>query len=160
MEDVPKPWDASWESPGQGDSCGLQNPAVSLKGHFTIKKVHGVVPGRGGRLGLLQGPGRKNLYFQVLDENYMELQRMRTFVNLMPGEQRSCIGCHESRKHTPAVPPMALADGPRPAGPGPPPQPGDRSARAWSIIRWTCSRRSTNTVSAATAAPVPRASWT
>ena len=33
----------------------------------------------------------------------MELQRMRTFVNLMPGETRSCIGCHELRRTAPQV---------------------------------------------------------
>ena len=43
-EDVPKPWAPSWVSPEQGDTLGLQNPAVSLKGHFVIKRVHGIVP--------------------------------------------------------------------------------------------------------------------
>jgi hypothetical protein len=61
-------------------------------------------------------PAGRNLYFQALDENYMELQRMRTFVNLKPGEKRSCVGCHESRKLA-ALPrralPSALREDPR-----------------------------------------------
>jgi hypothetical protein len=48
-------------------------------------------------------PPGKNLYFQALDENFMELQRMRTFVNLVPGERRSCVGCHEPRSTVPAA---------------------------------------------------------
>jgi hypothetical protein len=31
----------------------------------------------------------------------MEVQRMRTFINLRPGETRSCIGCHQPRKWAP-----------------------------------------------------------
>ena len=31
----------------------------------------------------------------------MEVQRMRTFITLMPGERRSCIGCHEPRTQAP-----------------------------------------------------------
>ena len=128
MEDVPKPWAASWASPIQGDSMGLQNPAVSLKGHFTIKKIHGIVPVNEDGSASFRAPARKNLYFQVLDENYMELQRMRTFVNLMPGEQRSCVGCHETRKRTPALKaslPLAMSRPVRDLSP----QPGDTGPR-------------------------------
>jgi len=103
MEDVAKPWEESWQSPIQGDSMGLQNPAVSLKGHFTVKKIHGVVPVHEDGSAFFTVPPDTNLFFQALDEDYMELQRMRTFVNLLPGEKRSCIGCHEVRKQAPAL---------------------------------------------------------
>ncbi|HOX36345.1 MAG TPA: hypothetical protein PL033_00025 [Candidatus Brocadiia bacterium] len=46
-------------------------------------------------------PAGKVLYFQLLDENYNELQRMRSVVQLQPGEQRGCIGCHDSRDAAP-----------------------------------------------------------
>ncbi len=42
-------------------------------------------------------PAGKVLYFQALDENYNEIQRMRSVVQLQPGEKRGCIGCHENR---------------------------------------------------------------
>jgi mono/diheme cytochrome c family protein len=42
-------------------------------------------------------PAGKVVYFQALDHQYNELQRMRSVVQLQPGETRSCIGCHESR---------------------------------------------------------------
>ena len=60
------------------------------------------------------------LYFELLDENYNELQRMRSVVQLQPGEQRSCIGCHENRQHAaPARPGMALLNAPRRLQPEP-----------------------------------------
>ena len=42
-------------------------------------------------------PAGKVLYFHLLDENFNELQRMRSVVQLQPGEQRSCVGCHDDR---------------------------------------------------------------
>ncbi|MHB8954287.1 MAG: HzsA-related protein [Pirellulaceae bacterium] len=46
-------------------------------------------------------PAGKVLYFHLLDENFNELQRMRSVVQLQPGEQRSCIGCHDARSAAP-----------------------------------------------------------
>jgi hypothetical protein len=46
-------------------------------------------------------PAGKVLYFQVLDAEYNELQRMRSVVQLQPGEQRSCVGCHDNRQSAP-----------------------------------------------------------
>jgi len=43
-------------------------------------------------------PPDKAVYFQLLDENRMELRRMRSFISFQPGESRSCVGCHESRE--------------------------------------------------------------
>ena len=48
-------------------------------------------------------PAGKQLYFQVLDEDFNEIQRMRSVIQLQPGEARSCIGCHESRQTTSPV---------------------------------------------------------
>jgi hypothetical protein len=39
----------------------------------------------------------KALYFQLLDENGMAVQSMRSATYLHAGEQLSCIGCHESK---------------------------------------------------------------
>ncbi len=46
-------------------------------------------------------PAGKTLYFQALDKDFNEVQRMRSVVQMQPGEQRSCIGCHEDRRHAP-----------------------------------------------------------
>jgi hypothetical protein len=37
------------------------------------------------------------VYFQALDENHMELRRMRSSISFQPGEVRGCNGCHETR---------------------------------------------------------------
>jgi hypothetical protein len=47
-------------------------------------------------------PAEKVLYFQLLDAEYNELQRMRSVIQLQPGERRSCIGCHDNRHSSPA----------------------------------------------------------
>ena len=41
------------------------------------------------------------IYFIALDHEGRGIQRMRSFTHLMPGEQQSCIGCHESRLSAP-----------------------------------------------------------
>lgn len=45
-------------------------------------------------------PANVPLYFQALDENHMELRRMRTFITFHP-EVRGCTGCHETRDEAP-----------------------------------------------------------
>jgi len=47
-------------------------------------------------------PADENIQLEALDENYMEVQRERTYFNMRPGEIRSCIGCHERRKRAPS----------------------------------------------------------
>jgi hypothetical protein len=48
-------------------------------------------------------PSGAVLFFELLDENYTEIQRMRSVVQLQPGEIRSCVGCHEDRASTPTT---------------------------------------------------------
>jgi hypothetical protein len=45
-------------------------------------------------------PANRNLFYQALDVNFMEVQRERTYVNYKPGETRSCLGCHGQRART------------------------------------------------------------
>jgi hypothetical protein len=52
------------------------------------------------------------LYFQLLDGDFNELQRMRSVVQLQPGEQRSCIGCHDARSAAPLKRPAQAFTGP------------------------------------------------
>ncbi len=46
-------------------------------------------------------PANRNVYFEVLDQDHLEIQRMRSVICLKPGERRTCIGCHESRSTAP-----------------------------------------------------------
>ena len=59
-------------------------------------RVVGTVPVQDDGSAYFKVPVDTAVYFQALDENFMELQRERTFVNYLPGETRTCIGCHET----------------------------------------------------------------
>ena len=67
------------------------------------KKIYGVAKVHEDGSAYFTVPAEENIFFQALDENYMQLQHMATFINLMPGEKRSCIGCHEQRRKAPGL---------------------------------------------------------
>jgi len=95
MEQIPRSWAASQIQPGDGISG--QATAVSLFTHIWIGVLLGVVPVEADGSAFFKVPARRNIFVQALDENFMEVQVMRTFVNFQPGETRSCIGCHDPR---------------------------------------------------------------
>ncbi len=68
---------------------------------YVAKASWGLVPVAEDGSAHFTAPAGKVLYFDVLDERFNELQRMRSVVQLQPGEKRSCIGCHESRHDAP-----------------------------------------------------------
>ncbi|MHC4433810.1 MAG: HzsA-related protein [Planctomycetota bacterium] len=87
---------------------------------YVAKASLGTVPiAKDGSANFL-APAGKVLYFQLLDAEYNELQRMRSVVQLQPGERRSCIGCHENRHSSPS-PNARLALLERPQSLEPPP---------------------------------------
>ena len=75
---------------------------------YVAKATLGLVPVGEDGSATFEVPAGKTLYFEVLDEQFNELQRMRSVVQLQPGERRSCIGCHENRRSTP-FPQQAIA---------------------------------------------------
>ncbi len=112
----------------QGDGAGMEASAVSGGGDVSIKKIYGIVKVHEDGSAFFRVPANRNVFFQALDENYMELHRMRTFINLRPGESRSCIGCHEFRRNAPGlktVRPIAMKF----PVVNPAPQPGDKGPR-------------------------------
>ncbi len=46
-------------------------------------------------------PARTPVYFQLIDENGLVAQTMRSWATLMPGERFSCVGCHEENDSAP-----------------------------------------------------------
>ena len=76
-----------------------------LSAHGTVhrKKVYGIATVHKDGSAAFTAPAGENLFFQALDENYMQLQHMPTFINLRPGEKRSCVGCHEKRRKAPSA---------------------------------------------------------
>jgi mono/diheme cytochrome c family protein len=73
------------------------------------------------------------VYFEILDENRMELRRMRSFISFQPGEQRACAGCHESRNVAPV--PSQFANSVAMARDASDPQPPPWGDRAVSFLR-------------------------
>ncbi len=74
---------------------------------YVAKGVLGLAPVEADGSANFYAPAGKVLYFQALDADYNELQRMRSVVQLQAGEKRGCIGCHESRMSAP-IPAAAL----------------------------------------------------
>lgn len=122
LEQVARPWSARRFWPN--DSAFGQHAVVSLNSHIHVKIHHGIVPVEEDGSAHFTVPVDKNLFFQALDQDFLEVQRMRTFVNFQAGEVRSCVGCHQYRRQAPAAQrsmPLALR---RPAS-EPGPQPGE-----------------------------------
>ena len=87
---------------------------------YVAKATWGLVPVNEDGSATFEVPAGKVLYFQVLDGEYNELQRMRSVLQLQPGERRSCVGCHENRRAAP-VPETKPGAGPAVAAAEPPP---------------------------------------
>jgi len=94
LEQIPRFWSARrrWG----GDGYDQQHVCITKDTHLGLKVQHGVVPVEPDGSAHFIVPAGRNIVLQALDENYMAVQTERTFVNYAPGEQRSCIGCHET----------------------------------------------------------------
>jgi hypothetical protein len=87
---------------------------------YVAKSVVGIAPVNEDGSAYFEAPSGKTFYFQALDENYTEIQRMRSVMQLQPGEVRSCVGCHEDRVSTGlAKPPAAVRNAPAKLQPPP-----------------------------------------
>jgi hypothetical protein len=56
-----------------------------------------------------EAPVNKGIYFQLLDDNGMAVQSMRSDTYVHPGEHLSCTGCHESKWEAIPVTPNPIA---------------------------------------------------
>jgi len=93
---------------------------VSLTAIYTVKRIFGTVPLEADGSAHFVVPANRPVYFEVLDADQLEIQRMRSVVCLKPGETRTCTGCHEPRTTTPLNQLPAAARRP-PDRPQPPP---------------------------------------
>jgi len=88
---------------------------VSWQGAYVVKNILGTVPVHEDGSAYFEAPAGRALYFEALDEQNREIQRMRSFVKATPGVTRSCIGCHEHKYSAPVRPddlPLAMTAGP------------------------------------------------
>jgi hypothetical protein len=96
---------------GQGVHC----PAMNWHS-FENKRILGTVPVSEDGSAYFEVPCDKFIYFQLLDENKMMIQSMRSGTIVQSGEQTGCVGCHENRltamPQLPAKMPTALQKAP------------------------------------------------
>lgn len=79
-----------------------QSPVMSY-GTYYAKRCWGEVPVESDGSAYFQVPALREIYLQVLDKEGRELQRMTSALQVMPGQQQSCIGCHENRRWSPPL---------------------------------------------------------
>jgi len=89
-----------------GQRYGEKGPTLI---NWTPIRILGDVPVESDGSAHFRVPPDRAVYFQLLDENRMELRRMRSFISFQPGERRACVGCHESRGVAPRSSPDPLA---------------------------------------------------
>ena len=82
-------------------------PWLSTSNNEILKSTIGVAPVNKDGSITFRAPAGLPLQLQALDENYMAVMTMRSFVYLHDGETQSCIGCHEPRDATPPPPRIA-----------------------------------------------------
>jgi hypothetical protein len=87
-------------------SSGPEISAVQSEG---VKKIIGTVPIEDDGSVNFYAPSGIALHFQLLDENQRALQTMKSFTGVQPGENRGCLGCHESHTQTGRVTQMGKA---------------------------------------------------
>ena len=90
LEDVPR------KSVHSGGVIRTAAPSI-----YTVKRVLGTVPVEADGSAYFVVPADRNVYFEALDADQREVQRMRSVVCLKPSERRTCVGCHESRTTAP-----------------------------------------------------------
>jgi hypothetical protein len=73
---------------------------VSWQGSYVVKNFLGTVPVYPDGSAHFEVPPGRAVYFEALDADGREVQRMRTFVQAVPGVTRSCVGCHENKMTT------------------------------------------------------------
>jgi cytochrome c553 len=84
------------------------------------RSVLGTVPVEPDGSAYFTVPARRELYFQALDAQGLAVTSMRSATQFQPGEQATCLGCHEPRHDAvpaPTSPPLAMQRPPSPLMP-------------------------------------------
>ncbi|MDO4551032.1 MAG: discoidin domain-containing protein [Planctomycetia bacterium] len=66
-----------------------------------VRGVLGTVPVEEDGSAHFTVPAQVEVYFQALDENGLAVQSMRSGTYFQPGDNISCVGCHENKNETP-----------------------------------------------------------
>ena len=79
-----------------------QSPVMSYATYYA-KRDWGTVPLEEDGSAHFTAPALREIYLQGLDSEGREVFRMMSAFQLMPGEQLSCVGCHENRDAMPTL---------------------------------------------------------
>ena len=98
----------------QGSAVASSNGLITVTERvgwpsYVAKAVIGTVPVCDDGSVNFTAPAGKVLYFQLLDKDFNEIQRMRSVVQLQPGERRSCAWCHDDRLQVPTMQQTTMA---------------------------------------------------
>ncbi len=96
---VESPEKRHW-SPGSWNGQGYTAPAMNWHS-LENKRILGKVPVEPDGSAHFAVPAGKFVYFQLLDENEMMVQSMRSATVLQSGERIGCTGCHDERRTAP-----------------------------------------------------------
>jgi formylglycine-generating enzyme required for sulfatase activity len=99
---------------GQGGLLGT----IGMDGPWDIKRILGTVDVETDGSAMFIVPANTPIAVQPLDSEGKALQIMRSWFTAMPGENLSCIGCHEDKNRVPPPrPSMAARKKPQPIQP-------------------------------------------
>ncbi len=120
---VESPEKRFWTGPAWDGGTGQQAPGMAWN-DFNNKRLLGSVPVEPDGSAYFSVPADRFVYFQLLDEQGMMVQTMRSGTFVRPGETSGCTGCHEERRSSVVKVqlPAAMRRGPSPLVPwyGPP----------------------------------------
>ncbi len=91
-------------SNGNGGPAGgalVSTPVAIGNGTWDPKVILGDAPVCDDGSAFFRVPARTPLYYQLLDERGRLVQTMRSWTTIQPGENASCVGCHERKNGTP-----------------------------------------------------------
>lgn len=100
---VESPPKRNWTRSAWGGQ-GIQCPGMNWH-NFENKRILGTVPVEADGSAQFECPSDTFVFFQLLDEDGMLVQSMRSGTMIQSGERQGCIGCHENRLES--VPPTA-----------------------------------------------------
>lgn len=86
---------------GPGGGALVSTPVAIGNGSWDPKLILGDATVHDDGSAFFRVPARTPLYFQALDAKGRMVQTMRSWTTLQPGENASCVGCHESKNSTP-----------------------------------------------------------
>lgn len=78
---------------------GVPEP-ISRGGPDRLRRVLGTVPVEEDGSASFRVPSMTTLCFVLLDAEDRMVRPMRSWISLMPGERRACVGCHEPRRQS------------------------------------------------------------